>query len=156
MQPVRVHLDEEEQSILGYSLRTPGVDEGTDPETVFVPSTEVTVNPIVASTPELGIPVGQCVNQTVTTPAIPVYVPETVLNTPGAFVEAPVIELNILGHPLTTRGHVLQLPGKTIVIPALNTGVPAVSVTTPNETIAITLSTGAAIQYASHMQPPTP
>src|SRR5688572_23173544 len=43
VQPVRVHLDEQEQTILGYSVRTPGVDEGANPPAVFVPGTEATV-----------------------------------------------------------------------------------------------------------------
>jgi hypothetical protein len=156
VQPVRVHLDEEEHSIIGYSLRTPGVDEGTHPTHVFVPGTELTINPIVATTPELPIAVGRCVNQTVSTPAIPVYVPESVINTPGAAVEVPAIELNILGNPVTTAGKVLELPGKTIIIPAFETAVPGVSVSTPDKTIVIEFSTGGYVHSARHLAPTSP
>jgi len=154
VQPVRVHLDSREQNIIGYSLRTPGVDEGTQPKHVFVPGTEVTINPIVATTPQLGIPVGRCVNQTVSTPAIPVYVPQSVLNAPGAAVDVPVIELNLLGHPISTAGKVITLPGTTIVIPAFETAVPGVSVTTPDRTISINFTTDGVIQTARHVSPP--
>jgi hypothetical protein len=153
VQPVRVHLDEHEHTIIGYSLRTPGVDEGTQPKHVFVPGTEVTVNPIVASTPQLGLPLYRCVNQTVSTPAIPVYVPASSLTVPGGFVEVPVIELNILGVPVTTNGKVLKLLGKTIVIPAFETAVPGVSVTTPDKTIGIQFSTGGTLETARHLSP---
>ena len=156
VQPVRVHLDEEEHSIIGYSARTPGVDEGADPERVFVPGTEVVVNPIVATTPELPVEAGRCVNQTVSTPAIPVYIPESVLNVPGAFVTVPAIELNILGNPVTTPGQVLEIPGSTIVIPEFAAAVPGVSVTTPDQTIVVNFSTGAAIESAHFLVPTSP
>jgi len=115
VQPVRVHLDEMEQNIIGYCARTPGVDEGADPDRVFVPGTEVTVNPIVLTTPELPFQASRCVNQTVSTPAIPVYIPSSIINTPGAAVNVPAIELNILGKPATTPGKIIVLEDATIV-----------------------------------------
>jgi hypothetical protein len=156
VQPVRVHLDETEQNIVGYSVRTPGVDEGTDPKTVFVPGTEVTINPIVATTPELPLQAHRCVNQTVSTPAIPVYIPESVLTTPGAVLTVPAIELNILNQPVTTAGKVIELPSKTIVIPAFETAVPGVSVTTPDQTIVVNFSTGGTLESAAFMVPTSP
>lgn len=156
VQPVRVHLDEQEQTILGYSVRTPGVDEGVNPPAVFVPGTEATVNPIVASTLELPIETGRCEHVGVSTPAIPVYVPESSISTPGVTVPVPAIELNILGHPVTTVGHAIVLEEKSIVIPAYDNGVPAVSVTTPDKTIVVSFSTNGLIESARHLVPPNP
>jgi hypothetical protein len=156
VQPVRVHLDETEQSIIGYSVRTPGVDEGTDPQAVFVPGTEVVINPIVATTPQLPLVAHRCVNQTVTTPAIPVYIPESVLTVPGAVVEVPVIELDILNQRVSTAGKVIELPSTTIVIPELEAVVPSTSTGTPDKAIVVTFSTGETLEALEYLAPPSP
>lgn len=156
VQPVRVHLDEQEQTILGYSVRTPGVDEGANPPAVFVPGTEATVDPIVANTLQLPIETGRCEHVGVSTPAIPVYIPASSVNTPGFSVPVPAIELNILGHPVTTAGQAIVLEQKTIIVPAYDNGVPSVSVTTPDETIIVSFSTNGAIESARHLVPPSP
>lgn len=153
VQPVRVHLDEQEQTILGYSVRTPGVDEGANPPAVFVPGTEATVEPIVANTLQLPIETGRCQHAGVSTPAIPVYVPGSVINTPGASVPLPAIELNVLGRPVTTSGQAITLESKTIIIPAYERGIPSVSVGTPDETITVTFSTNGAIETVKHLPP---
>ncbi len=154
VQPVRVHVNEEDHSIIGYSLRTPGVDEGTDPTAVFVPGTEITVAPIVATTPVLPLQVGRCVHQSVTTPAVPVYIPASIINVPDAGIQVPVIELNVLGHPISTRGKVIPLQGSTLVIPEFETAVPSVTWETPAEEITIRFSTGATIRDVQHLSPP--
>ncbi len=156
VQPVRVHLDATEQNIIGYSVRTPGVDEGTDAKTVFVPGTEIVINPIVLSTPRLPLTAYRCVNQTVSTPAIPVYIPASMLTTPAAAVEVPLIELNILNQPVSTQGMVISLPSKSVIIPDFSTAVPGVSVTTPEKTIGVTFSTGAAVEFARFVAPTSP
>lgn len=156
VQPVRVHVDATEQNIIGYSVRTPGVDEGADPDRVFVPGTEVTINPIVYTSPELPLEAHRCVNQTVSTPAIPVYVPGSIITTPGASVNVPAIELNILGRPATTPGKVIILEDATIVIPDFTAYVPSVSATTPNETIVVHFGTNGLVEQAKHLPPTAP
>ena len=156
VQPVRVHLDPTEQHIIGYSVRTPGVDEGTNAQRVFIPGTEIVINPVVLSTPQLPISAYRCVNQTVSTPAIPVYIPASMLTTPGAAVQVPTIELNILGRPVTTEGMVVSLDSKTVIIPDFSTAVPGVSVTTPAKTIGVAFSTGAAVEFARFVVPTSP
>ena len=156
IQPVRVHLDATEQNVIGYSVRTPGVDEGTNPQRVFIPGTEVVINPVVLTTPALPISAYRCVNQTVSTPAVPVYIPASMFTTPGAAVQVPLIELNILGRPVSTQGMVLSLPSKSVVIPDFSTAVPSVSATTPEKTIGVTFSTGAAVQFARFVAPTSP
>jgi hypothetical protein len=155
VQPVRVHVNEEDHSIIGYSVRTPGVDEGTDPTAVFVPGTEVTVAPIVVTTPTVEpIEEARCVHQSVSTPAVPVYVPESMINVPDAGIQVPVIELNILGNPISTRGKVIPLQGSTIVIPSFEAVVPGVTVETPPGEITIRFATGQALHDVQHLSPP--
>jgi hypothetical protein len=155
VQPVRVHVNEEDHSIIGYSVRTPGVDEGTDPTAVFVPGTEVTIAPIEVTTPALSpLQATRCVHQSVSTPAIPVYVPESVINVPDAGIQVPVIELNILGNPISTRGKVIPLQGSTIVIPSFAAAVPGVTAETPPGEITVYFSSGAALHDVQHLSPP--
>lgn len=153
IQPVRVHVDPVEQTILGYSIRLPGQDVGTDAKTVFVPGVSQTIPSIVATIPELNLDTGHCVNQSVSTPAVPVYVPASELNTPGAVVETPAIGLNILGQPVTAPGQVITVEGKTIIIPEMEAAVPGVTVGTPDESITVDLN--GTIRCAEHLIPPT-
>lgn len=153
VQPVRVHLDETEQTIIGYSVRIPGVDRGTEAKTVFVPGISWTIPAIFATIPELSVATGTCVNLGVSTPAIPVYVPESVLNVPGGAVEVPSISLNILGNPVTTPGKVIPLEGKTLIIPEMGTTVPGVEVGTPAESIVVNVN--GTVQTARYLAPPT-
>lgn len=150
VQPVRVHVDPTNQTILGYSLRVPGADYETNKKTVFVPGVNQTIQPIVATIPQLGIQYFTCLDAGVSTPAIPVYVPASVLTTPGATIETPRIELNVIGNPITTCGHVIPLPSKTVVIPEQSATVPGVSAETPGETLVFEIDgTG----YPSHYLP---
>ncbi len=153
VQPVRVHLDETEQTIIGYSVRVPGVDQGTDAKTVFVPGVSQTIPAIVATIPELSVATGTCINLGVATPAIPVYVPESVLNVPGGSVEVPAISLNIVGNPVTTPGRVITLEGRTLVIPETGATVPGVAAGTPAESIVVDVN--GTVQTARFLAPPT-
>lgn len=150
VQPVRVHVDPTSQTILGYSIRTPGVDDGTDPRTVFVPGVDQTIPSIVATIPGLGITTYRCLDAGVSTPAIPVYVPASAITTPGSVVTVPSLELNVVGHPFTTCGQAIELPSKTVVIPSESATVPGVSATTPEETLLIVID---GTQYPSHYLP---
>jgi hypothetical protein len=150
VQPVRVHVDPTTQTILGYSVRTPGVDQGTDEKTVFVPGIDTSIPSIVATIPELGITTYRCLDAGVSTPAIPVYVPASALTTPGAVAEVPSIELNALDHDFTTCGQAILLPSKTVIIPSQSAMVPGVSATTPEETLIVEID---ATHYPSHYLP---
>jgi hypothetical protein len=151
IQPIRVHVDEEDHSIVGYSLRTPGVDQGVDPRAIFVPSIEYTINPIVATIPQLTVATSTCLNFEASTPAVPVHIPASVLNIPGAFVDVPAISLNILGRPVTTPGKIIIYEGKTIVIPAFDAVVPGVSAGTPAE--SITVDVNGTLKSARYLAP---
>jgi hypothetical protein len=150
VQPVRVHVDPTTQTILGYSVRTPGEDQGTDEKTVFVPGVDTSIPSIVATIPELGITTYRCLDAGVSTPAIPVFVPASALTTPGVVTNVPSIELNALDHDFTTCGQTISLPGKTIVIPSQSAMVPSVSATTPEETLIVVID---GTQYPSHYLP---
>ncbi|WP_309888030.1 hypothetical protein [Archangium sp.] len=151
-QPVRVHLDEQEQVILGYSVRIPGVDVGTEGDLVFVPGISQHIPSISVTLPELNISPNRCVNvDGVSTPAVPVKIPASVLTLPGATAEVGAIILNIVGHPVTAPGQVIIFDGKTIIIPEQNSGVPSVPVGTPNQ--SITFDVNGTIQTARYLHP---
>jgi hypothetical protein len=116
VQPVRVHLDEAGRNILGYSLRPAGVDPGPDAGAVFVHGLPEAGTPL-ASLPELGGRVRACTHLGVSTPAVPIPVPTSVLDLPGALEEVPNILLAIQGTAAAVPGHVLTLAGRTLVLP---------------------------------------
>lgn len=140
IQPIRVHIDPIDQTIMGYTVRLPGQDLGTDAQTVFVQGYSVTQGPIVATLDELNLDTGECVNVNGSTPAVPVYVPGSALETPGAVVETPEIALNILGTPVTAPGQVINLPAKSIVVPDIDETVPGVPFGTPDQSITVDLN----------------
>jgi len=137
IQPVRVHVDPINETILGYSVRGPGADYETDKQSVFVQGVNQPIDPIVATIPQLNFQPYRCIDQGVSTPAIPVYVPGSALITPGVVVEVPRIELNAVGHPITTEGWVIQVPSKTVCIPDMTATVPGVSWETPDLTLQV-------------------
>ena len=116
VQPVRVHLDEAGRTILGYSLRPAGVDPGPDAGDVFVHALPEAANPL-APLPELGGRLPPFNHLAASTPAVPVPVPTSVLDLPGALEEVPDILLAIQGTAAAVPGHVLTLAGRTLVLP---------------------------------------
>src|SRR5947208_5472633 len=82
--PTRVHVDPTSQSILGFTLTTPGVDQTVNGTTLFVPGVDRTVPSFSATINDLNVNNKTCVNFGVTTPAVPIQVPATVLHTPAA------------------------------------------------------------------------
>ena len=135
--PVKVHVDESNQDILGYSIPVPGVDYGTEGQDLYVPGVDTEIPTLVATLPELGINLQTCLAAGVSTPAIPVHVPASVLTVPGAFVEVPAIGLNLLDREITVAGRVLETEGRTIVLPGADAVVPALEIQTPERTIAL-------------------
>ena len=153
IQPIRVHLDEQEQVILGYSVRVPGADAGTEGQMVFVPGVAQHIPSISTTIPEVNLTPSRCVNvDGVTTPAVPVYVPASVLTLPGATAEVGAILINIVGHPVTTPGKVITFDGKQIIIPEQGATVPSVPVGTPNQ--SITFDINGTVTTASYLTPP--
>ncbi|HEX8821713.1 MAG TPA: hypothetical protein VF794_17445 [Archangium sp.] len=153
-QPVGVHLDEHEQVILGYSVRVPGMNVGTEGDMVFVPGISQYVPSISVTLPELNISPNRCINvDGVSTPAVPVKIPASVLTLPGATADVGAIILNIVGHPVTAPGQVVTFDGKTIIIPERESGVPSVPVGTPNQTI--TVDVNGTLHMARYLHPNT-
>jgi hypothetical protein len=151
-QPVRVHLDEQEQVILGYSVRIPGADVGTEGDLVFVPGISQNIPSISVTLPELNISPNRCINVGgVSTPAVPVKIPASVLTLPGATADVGAIILNIVGHPVTAPGQVIIFDGKTIIIPERDASIPSVPVGTPNQ--SITFDVNGTIQTARYLHP---
>jgi hypothetical protein len=135
--PVKVHVDESEQVILGYSIPVPGVDYGTHAHDLYIPGVDTEIPTFAATLPELGIDLQTCLAAGVSTPAIPVHVPESVLTAPGSFVDVPAIGLNLLGHEITVPGRLLETDGRTIVLPGADAVVPGLEIQTPERTIAV-------------------
>jgi hypothetical protein len=151
-QPIRVHLDEQEQVILGYSVRVPGVDVGTEGNMVFVPGIAQHIPSISTTLPELNISPSRCVNvDGVSTPAVPVHIPASVFTVPGAVADVGAIFINIVGNPVTAPGQVITFDGKQIVIPERNAAIPSVPVGTPNQ--SITFDVNATLTSARYLSP---
>ena len=152
VQPIRVHLDEQEQVILGYSVRVPGADFGTDGQMVFVPGVSQHIPSISFTIPELNLSPSRCVNvDGVSTPAVPVHIPASVLTLPGATAEVGAILINIVGNPVTAPGKVITFDGKQIVIPERDASIPSVPVGTPNQ--SITFDVNGAVTSARYLPP---
>lgn len=153
VQPVRVHLDDQEQTILGYSVRVPGFTYETDGSPVFVPGVSQYIPSISTTVPQINLTPNRCMNlDGVSTPAVPVYIPASILTVPGAVADVGGIILNIVGHPVTAPGQVITFDGKTIVIPAQSAAVPSVPVGTPDATIIVDVN--GVVQQAHYLAPP--
>lgn len=151
--PVRVHVDPTTQDILGYSLKVPGVDQGTEEQLLYVPGVSQQLLPALeASIDDLVIDESFCVSYGVTTPAVPIYIPESALEVPGGFVEVPAIYLNLVGQvERIVDGHIISFDGNTLIVPGLNTVVPPVTVETPDATVAVDLD--GALWIADYLTP---
>jgi hypothetical protein len=153
-QPVRVHVDEHEQTILGYSERVPGVDLGTEGNLVFVPGISQDIPSVSFTLPELDISPSRCINvDGVSTPAVPVKIPESVLTLPGATAEVGAIIINIVGSPVTAPGRVIMFDGKTIIIPTQDSLIPSVPLGTPS--MSIIFDVNGLLQKATYLPPNT-
>ncbi len=138
--PVRVHVDPANHEILGYSLATPGADVETEDQTLYVPGISQEIPSFSATLNDLNIENKTCVSFGVTTPAVPIYVPESSLEIPGTVVEVPAVYLNILGEERVIDGQVISIEGKTIVVPGVNTVVPPITLETPDQSVTVDLN----------------
>jgi hypothetical protein len=109
VQPVRVHLDEAERTLLGYSPRTPGSDTGPEATRIFVSG------PAPGATPAQESP-WTCSSEGVRTPAIPVRVPIPVFEHPDTVVAVTSITLHLSNKPVTRPGHVMALAGGGLLV----------------------------------------
>lgn len=146
--PVRVHVDETEQSIVGYSLRTPGVDHEVAGEDLFVPGPVIGVPSFSRTLPAIGGVVQYCVAAGVATPAVPIHIPASMLEIPGASTDVPAITVTYLGKQTTVPGRTLSLPGRTIILPGADATVPPITVETLEKSVAV--------EFDATAQPPSP
>lgn len=151
VQPVRVHLDEEERAILGYSPRTPGLEPGPEATKIFVPGLPSGATPAPPSPPEGGAPM-TCASEGVSLPAIPVRVPTSLFEHPGTLVEVTSIALHLSHTPVTRPGHVMTLEGDTLLVlpqPGLPAHLPEGDLAEP----FITLDLGGSVRTARYLPP---
>jgi len=150
--PTRVHVDSTSDTILGFTLTTPGVDQTVNGTSLFVPGVDRTVPSFSATIDDLNVNSKTCVNFGVTTPAVPIEIPTTVLTTPGAVVDTPEITINTLGVHKTVSGQVIYVNGYTVVVPGKTIVVQSVTVATPDKTIGVDINGAAA--YANALEIP--
>lgn len=146
--PIRVHVDETDQSIVGYSLRTPGIDHEVAGKDLFVPGPGVNVPSFSATLPTIDGATQHCLAAGVTTPAVPVYIPASMLEIPGASTDVPAITVTYLGKQSTVPGRTLSLPGRTIILPGADAAVPPITVETLEKSVVV--------EFAATGQPPSP
>lgn len=152
VQPVAVHVDDTTQTILGYSTRAPGASGDSYGQGVFVPGVSQNIPSFSVTVPQINLTPSRCVNVNgVSTPAVPVYIPASVLTLPGATGDVGGILLNIVGNPVTAAGAFVKYNGNTIVIPNQNTGVPGVPVGTPNQSLVVNID--GVLETARYMTP---
>jgi hypothetical protein len=146
--PVRVHIDETGQSILGYSLRTPGVDHEIAGKNLFVSGPTLTVPSFSRTLSGLGLVNSYCVAAGVTTPAVPIHIPASVLQIPGAVVDVPGITVTLLGKQVTVPGRTVFLEGRQIILPGADAVAPPITVETPAYSVVV--------EFDATQQPPSP
>jgi nitrogen fixation protein len=147
--PARVHVNESTHSILGYSLRLPGLDLGLDPTRLYVPGTTLGLPSFVLSLADLNLNNKTCVSFGVTTPAVPIHIPASALEIPGVQVDVPAVHMNILGQERVVGGKVILYNGRTIVVPGVDAVVPPQTIETPDSTIIFNLN--GTLQSAHYM-----
>lgn len=144
--PLRVHIDETQQSIVGYSLRTPGVDHEIAGQDLFIPGPTAGFPSFTQTLPQVEADHGACLAAGVMTPAVPIHIPASVLQIPGASMDVPAITVTFLGKQLTTPGKTLFLEGRTIILPGADATVVPITVETPAKTVAV--------RFGATQQPP--
>ncbi len=141
-QPVRVHLDETAQNILGYSLNLPGLDLGSFGSPLFsIPAINETIPSFTLTLPDLNYQRHYCVDVSgATVPAIPDHIPASAILLPGGFADVGGIVFNLAGDELVVPGKVLRFDGKQIIFPEQTGSTPAIPLGTPNMSVTFTLN----------------
>lgn len=142
-EPVRVHLDETAQNIIGYSLAIPGLDAGTEGTPLFsIPAINETIPSFSLNIPTLDLTRYRCVDAAgVTVPAVPYYVPGSAFTVPGGFIDVGAIFFNLTGKQFTIPGKLLTFDGKQLIIPTQSGSTPSTPITTPDQSVTINLNT---------------
>ena len=137
--PIRVHLDEAGQNIIGYSVPVPGADAGTDGTPLFsIPEVNQTIPSFSVNIPAVDLTRYRCVDVTgATVPAIPMHIPASAFTVPGGFVDIGAVYFNLTGHPLVVPGNLLTFQNKQILIPQQDRGTPAQQITTPDQSLVV-------------------
>ncbi|ADO68499.1 uncharacterized protein STAUR_0695 [Stigmatella aurantiaca DW4/3-1] len=137
--PIRVHVDETVQNIVGYSLKLPGLDLGTEGSPLFVlPEFGTEIPSFSFTLPELNYNPYRCIDISgVEVPAIPVNIPASTLVLPGFIADVGGVVFNLAGEELTVPGKLLRFNGKEIVIPAQNLGTPSIPIGTPQKSVVL-------------------
>ena len=152
IQPIRVHLDETSQTILGYSVRVPGADAETDGTPVFLPGVAQYIPSISTTVPAVDGSQSRCVNvDGIETPAVLVKIPSSVFTLPGATAYVGGAIFNIVGTHVTAPSQLIMFDGTTIVIPEREAGIPAIPVGTPNQSIIVDIN--GALTRATYLPP---
>jgi hypothetical protein len=113
LQTLRVHLDESGEKLLGYAPAPTGEAAGR----VFVRGRPET-GALFTSLPELGGRLRTCSSLGVSTPAVPVPVPTSVLaDLPDALTEIPNLAFTLHDTAVMVPAHVLTLEGRTLLLP---------------------------------------
>ncbi|WP_434386063.1 hypothetical protein [Melittangium boletus] len=141
-EPVRVHLDETAQNIIGYSLAIPGLDAGTEGTPLFsIPAINQEIPGFSVNIPLIDLTRYRCVDASgVTVPAIPYYIPGSAFSVPGGFVDVGAIFFNLTGREFTVPGKLLTFDGKQVIIPTQSGSTPSTPVSTPDSSVTINLN----------------
>jgi hypothetical protein len=135
--PMRVHVDGTDQSIVGYSLRTPGVDHEVAGQDLYVPGPGIDIPSFSRTLPTVHGEAYRCLVAGVSTPAVPIHIPTSMLEIPGASVDVPAITTTYLGQQTIVPGRTLFLPGRTIILPGADATVQPVTVQTPEKSVEV-------------------
>jgi hypothetical protein len=150
--PITVHVDPEQQTILGYSLTTPGVDGGTYGSPVFVPGVSQYIPSFTVNLPDINLTPSRCVDVNgLVIPAVPVQIPASQISLPGVTTEVGAIIVNLVGSGFTAPGHIFTFDGATVVVPERNLSTPSVPVGTPNQSIVVDIN--GTVTAAKHLPP---
>ena len=149
--PVIVHVDSTEQTVLGYSVATPDIDYQTDPISVFLPGVDQTVEEHVYALADLETGAFACVHGSATTPAIPIYIPASALQIPGTQTTIPAVSINYLGQTVSHPATVITTEGHEIYVPSVGYTVPPVTVSIPDRSIAVAV--GRSVEIIPVLEP---
>ncbi|MBM7111963.1 hypothetical protein [Archangium primigenium] len=140
-EPVRVHLDETAQNIIGYSLAIPGLDAGTEGTPLFsIPEINQVIPGFSVNIPLIDLTRYRCVDASgVTVPAIPYYIPGSAFSVPGGFVDVGAVFFNLTGREFTVPGKLLTFDGKQVIIPTQSGSTSSTPVSTPDSSVTLNL-----------------
>jgi len=152
LQTLHVHLDESGEKLLGYSPRRTGENAGSDVGRVFVQGLPE-AGAALTALPELGGRLRTCSSLGVSTPAVPVPVPTSVLEQlPGALTEVPDLALVLQDSSVTVPAHLLTLQGHTLVLPLPGVTPEPIADDLPRQSLVLGLSGSG--ETARYLSPP--